>query len=32
MKIDNADTFAKIVTGELRAWSIGGKGKREKSQ
>jgi hypothetical protein len=28
MKIDDPDTWAQIVTGDLRAWSIGGKGKR----
>jgi hypothetical protein len=28
MKIDDPATWAKITTGELRAWSIGGKGKR----
>lgn len=30
MKVDDPDTWRKVTTGELRAWSIGGKGKREK--
>jgi hypothetical protein len=28
--IDNPSTWAKITSGELRAWSIGGRGKRDK--
>jgi len=28
MKIDDADTWNRVKTGELRAWSIGGRGKR----
>jgi broad specificity phosphatase PhoE/2'-5' RNA ligase/cation transport regulator ChaB len=28
MKIDNSDTWDKVTAGELRAWSIGGRGKR----
>ncbi len=28
--IEDPETWKKVVTGELKAWSIGGKGKREK--
>jgi 2'-5' RNA ligase/cation transport regulator ChaB len=31
MKIDDPQTWRKVVTGELRAWSIGGVGKRQEA-
>jgi len=30
MKIDSDETWAKVKTGHLRAWSLGGRGKRDK--